>query len=63
MPEWPPWDEARIVDRNRHMEEEIKDIEKDSLEQIQSLRDALTLLDEKVEKRMLLAEDDYRKLE
>jgi len=61
--EWAPWDEARIVDRNRHMEEELKDIEKDSLEQIQSLRDALLLLDEKVEKRMLLAEDDYRKLE
>ncbi len=61
--EWQPWDEARIVDRNRHMEEEIKDIEKDSLEQIQSLRDALTLLDEKVEKRMLLIEDEYRKLE
>ncbi len=61
--EWAPWDEARIVDRNRHMEEEIKDIEKDSAEQIQSLRDALLLLDEKVEKRMLLAEDDYRKLE
>ena len=61
--EWAPWDEARIVDRNRHMEEELKDIEKDSLEQIQSLRDALMLLDEKVEKRMLLAEDDYRKLE
>ncbi len=61
--EWAPWDEARIVDRNRHMEEEIKDIEKDSLEQIQALRDALLLLDEKVEKRMLLAEDDYRKLE
>ena len=60
---WQPWDEARIVDRNRHMEEEIKDIEKDSLEQIQSLRDALTLLDEKVEKRMLLIEDEYRKLE
>jgi len=61
--EWAPWDEARIVDRNRHMEEELKDIEKDSLEQIQALRDALLLLDEKVEKRMLLAEDDYRKLE
>ncbi len=61
--EWQPWDEARIVDRNKHMEEEIKDIEKDSLEQIQSLRDALTLLDEKVEKRMLLIEDEYRKLE
>ncbi len=42
--EWAPWDEARIVDRNRHMEEELKDIEKDSLEQIQSLRDALLLL-------------------
>jgi DNA-directed RNA polymerase subunit beta' len=61
--EWEPWDEQRIIDRNRHMEDEIKDIEKDSGEQIQSLRDALTLLDEKVEKRMLLAEDEYRKLE
>jgi len=61
--EWEPWDEARIVERNRHMEEEIKDIEKDSIEQIQSLNDALTLLDEKVEKRMLLIEDEYRKLE
>ena len=57
------WDEARIEDRRRQMEEEIKDIEKDSLEQIQALRDALTLLDEKVEKRLLLAEDEYRKLE
>jgi DNA-directed RNA polymerase subunit beta' len=61
--EWEAWDESRINDRNRHMEEEIKDIEKDSAEQIQALRDALLLLDEKVEKRMLLAEDDYRKLE
>ncbi len=61
--EWEPWDEARIVERNRHMEDEIKDIEKDSVEQIQSLNDALTLLDEKVEKRMLLIEDEYRKLE
>ena len=33
------------------------------MEQIQALRDALTLLDEKVEKRMLLIEDEYRKLE
>ena len=57
------WDAARIKDRNKHLDEEIKDIEKDSAESIQSLRDALTLLDEKVEKRMLLAEDDYRKLE
>ena len=61
--EWEPWDEARIVDRNRSLEEEIKDIEKDTAEQIQALRDALTLLDEKVEKRMLLPEDEYRKLE
>ncbi|MEO7718784.1 MAG: DNA-directed RNA polymerase subunit beta' [Capsulimonas sp.] len=57
------WDAPRIKDRNKHLDEEIKDIEKDSAESIQSLRDALTLLDEKVEKRMLLAEDDYRKLE
>ena len=57
------WDEGRINDRNKHRDEEIKDIEKDSVEQIQSLREALTLLDEKIEKRMLLAEDDYRKLE
>ncbi len=35
---WEPWDEARIVERNRHMEEELKDIEKDSVEQIQALR-------------------------
>ena len=57
------WDESKNKDRYKRMEEEIKDLEKDSIEQIQSLRDALTLLDEKVEKRMLLAEDDYRKLE
>ena len=57
------WEQPRIDERRRQMEEEIKDIEKDSMEQILSLRDALTLLDEKVEKRMLLAEDDYRKLE
>jgi DNA-directed RNA polymerase subunit beta' len=61
--EFEPWDESRADDRRRQMEEEIKDIEKDSLEQIQALRDALTLLDEKVEKRLLLPEDDYRKLE
>ncbi len=61
--EWEPWDEARITDRNKHMEEEIKDIEKDSAEQIVSLQDALVILDEKVEKRMLLGEDEYRKLE
>src|SRR3569833_1353132 len=57
------WEEPRIAERRRQCEEEVKDIEKDSTEQILSLRDALTLLDEKVEKRMLLAEDDYRKLE
>ncbi|MBV9851789.1 MAG: DNA-directed RNA polymerase subunit beta' [Armatimonadetes bacterium] len=57
------WDEARIEDRRRQMEEEIKDIERDTAEQIQSLRDALAMLDRDVEKRMLLAEDDYRKLE
>ena len=57
------WDDARIEDRRRHMEEEIKDIEKDSVEQIQALRDALTMLDEKVEKKLLLTEDEYRKLE
>ncbi len=45
------------------MEEELKDIEKDSLEQIQPCAMPSLLLDEKVEKRMLLAEDDYRKLE
>ena len=61
--EWEPWDEARITDRNKHMEEEIKDIEKDSAEQVASLQEALVILDEKVEKRMLLIEDEYRKLE
>jgi len=57
------WDAGRIADRKKHLDEEIKDIEKDSTEQIQAHREALTLLDEKIEKRMLLAEDDYRKLE
>ncbi len=57
------WDEARANERRKQMEEEIKDIEKDAAEQFQSLRDALVMLDEKVEKRMLLPEDDYRKLE
>ena len=57
------WDESRIKDRMKHMEEEIRDLEKDTAEQIQSHNEALLLLDEKVEKRMLLAEDDYRKLE
>ena len=57
------WDEARARERRKQMEEELKDIEKDAAEQFQSLRDALIMLDEKVEKRMLLAEDDYRKLE
>ncbi len=57
------WDEARIDERRRQLEEEIKDIEKDSVEQMQALRDALIMLDEKVEKRMLLGEDEYRKLE
>ena len=61
--EWEPWDEARITDRNKHMEEEIKDIEKDAAEQVASLQEALVILDEKVEKRMLLNEDEYRKLE
>jgi len=57
------WDLARVADRRKQSEEEVKDILKDTEEQILSLREALTLLDEKVEKRMLLAEDDYRKLE
>ena len=35
----------------------------DTAEQIQILRDALAMLDRDIEKRMLLAEDDYRKLE
>ena len=46
------WDDTRsdCSAAVRHMKEEIKDIEKDSLDQIQSLRDALTLLDEKSRK-------------
>ena len=57
------WDEARAEERRRQMEEELKDIERDTVDQIQALRDALTMLDRDVEKKLLLAEDDYRKLE
>ena len=57
------WDQARIDERRRQTEEELKDIEKDAAEQAQALRDALVMLDEKVEKRSLLGEDEYRKLE
>jgi DNA-directed RNA polymerase subunit beta' len=57
------WDEDRIAERRRHLEEELKDIERDTADQIQSLRDAIQMLDRDIEKKLLLPEDDYRKLE
>jgi DNA-directed RNA polymerase subunit beta' len=56
------WDEATIAERQKYLLERIKQEEKDATERIEELEQSLVLL-EKLEKRQLINEDQYRALE
>ncbi len=56
------WDEETIADKQKYLLERIQQEEKDSLERVEELQQSLTLL-EKVEKRQLISEDQYRAVE
>ena len=57
------WNEEDIVYRNKLRDEELVDIKNDAEDRIQRLREGLTLIDEKVEKKLLLPEDDWSKID
>ena len=57
------WNADDIKYRHKLLDEELRDIENDTQERIQRLREGLTLIDEKVEKKLLLAEDDWSKID
>ncbi len=57
------WTDEDIAYRKKIRDEELKDIEQDTAERIQRLREGLELIDTKVEKKLLLAEDDWSKID
>ncbi|MDR3709718.1 MAG: DNA-directed RNA polymerase subunit beta' [Capsulimonadaceae bacterium] len=57
------WSADDIQYRHKLLDEELRDIENDTAERIQRLREGLQLIDEKVEKKLLLAEDDWSKID
>src|SRR5262245_59480373 len=56
-----PWDEATIAEKQKYLLERIKQEEKDATERIEELQQSLVLL-EKIEKRQLISEDQFRAL-
>jgi DNA-directed RNA polymerase subunit beta' len=58
-----PWSTEDIAYRMKLLDEEIKDIGDDTVERIQRLHEGLDLINEKVEKKLLLAEDDWSKID
>jgi len=56
------WDAETVVERERLLEERIKQEERDITERMEELQQSLALL-EKIEKRQLITEDQYRALE
>jgi DNA-directed RNA polymerase subunit beta' len=56
------WDEDIIADKQKYLLERIKQEEKDSEDRTKELQESLTLL-EKIEKRQLINEEQYRSLE
>src|SRR5579862_408112 len=57
------WSAEDIAYRHKLLDEELRDIENDTADRITRLREGLTLIDEKVEKKLLLAEDDWSKID
>jgi DNA-directed RNA polymerase subunit beta' len=56
------WDEETIAEKQRYLIERIKQEEKDCDERVEELQQSLVLL-EKIEKKQLITEDQYRALE
>jgi DNA-directed RNA polymerase subunit beta' len=56
------WDDDMIADKQKYLVERIKQEEKDSEERQKELQESLTLL-EKIEKKQLINEDQYRATE
>ena len=61
-PERVPYTEEEIADRQRQLEDRIKQEEKDATDRAEELREALKLL-QTLEKRMLINEDQWRAIE
>ena len=57
-----PWTEDQIADKTKYLNERIKQEEKDADERMEELNESLTLL-EKVEKKQLITEDQFRSIE
>src|SRR5258708_8617760 len=57
-----PWDEATIEQKQKYLLERIKQEEKDATERMEELEQSRLLL-EKIEKRQLISEDQFRALE
>jgi DNA-directed RNA polymerase subunit beta' len=57
------WTDDDKAYRKKILDEELKDIDSDTAERIQRLREGLELVDAKVEKKLLLAEDDWSKID
>jgi DNA-directed RNA polymerase subunit beta' len=57
------WTDEDKAYRKKILDEELKDVESDTAERIQRLREGLDLVDTKVEKKLLLAEDDWSKID
>ncbi|HZP82871.1 MAG TPA: hypothetical protein VFB21_14620, partial [Chthonomonadaceae bacterium] len=56
------WDEETVIQKQLYLQERIKQEEKDAQERIDELAASLTLL-EKIEKRQLITEDQFRAIE
>ncbi len=57
------WTDEDKAYRKKILDEEKKDIEQDTAERIQRLREGLDFIEQKVEKKLLLAEDDWNKVD
>ncbi|HEY3329977.1 MAG TPA: DNA-directed RNA polymerase subunit beta' [Capsulimonadaceae bacterium] len=57
------WSEQDITYRHKLLDEELRDIENDTAERIQRLREGLQLINEKVERKLLLTEDEWSKID
>jgi DNA-directed RNA polymerase subunit beta' len=57
------WSTEDIVYRNKLLAEELEEVKTDTQDRIIRIREGLVLIDEKVEKKLLLAEDDWSKID
>src|SRR5687767_5094986 len=57
-----PWSEETIVEKTKYLNERIKQEEKDADERMEELNESLLLM-EKIEKKQLITEDQFRSIE